>query len=284
MSLRKILFSSLILSILASANSKIESNDNQIINFIKKSTNNNVQFDYIKVKAKYNKLQNNWLAYLVEIKVKNDTKIYEEIFFSDGYYVSQALINLESLENVRNTVTENFTKKLDESFYTKENLIFGDFDSKNKLVIFSDPLCPYCIDFFNKLNQDLNNLRDVAIFYYMFPLKEIHPNSEILLKASLLFKIQNKKSVDLELYKTLSKPNLYEKAMRSKTSALEVFNEEFKTNYTIKEIEENKSLENILNKDIQRAITENITGTPNIYLNGVIDLERKKIFELKEKK
>lgn len=284
MNLKKILFPALILfTTFANANAKIENSDNRIINFIKSSTNKDVQLDYVRIKARYNELQNNWLAYLVEIKVKNDTKIYEEIFFSDGYYISQGLINLETLENVRNIAIENFTKKLDETFYKRENLIFGNLDSKNKLVVFSDPLCPYCIDFFNELNENLDKLNDVAIFYYMFPLKERHPNSDILLKASLFYKIKNNKSIDLELYKALSKQDLYEKAMKSKISALELFNELFNTKYTLDEIDRNKVLENMLNQDIEKANMQNIKGTPNVFLNGMIDIERSKIFKLKEK-
>lgn len=281
--MKKILFLSFLFSIFAFGDVNPNSNENKIVKFIQDGANKQIQFDYIRVKAKYDKLENNWFAYLVEIKVKNDSKIYEDVFFTDGYYVTQGLIRLDNLKDVRNVVTENFSKKIDTSFYTKENLIFGNLNAKNKLVVFSDPLCPFCINYFNNLKENLNNFKDVAIFYYMFPLKEMHPNSEILLKASLMYSKQNQKNIDFELYKLLSDAQIYNKAMDSEQSALDIFNTVFKTNYSIKELKENLIIKNKLEEDIKKATAFNVSGTPKVYFNESLDIERNKIFNTNEK-
>ncbi len=46
-------------------------------------------------------------------------------------------------------------------------------DGSRQLVIFEDPLCPYC----RKLEQDISGLSNVTIYRFLFPLEKIHPGA-----------------------------------------------------------------------------------------------------------
>ncbi len=49
-------------------------------------------------------------------------------------------------------------------------------NGKRKIAVFSDPDCPYC-KMFEK--QTVPNLKDTTVYVFLFPLTQIHPNSEM---------------------------------------------------------------------------------------------------------
>jgi thiol:disulfide interchange protein DsbC len=54
-------------------------------------------------------------------------------------------------------------------------------DGSRKMAVFSDPDCPFC----HELEQELAKVNDVTIYIFLYPLKELHPDSER--KAKLLW-------------------------------------------------------------------------------------------------
>lgn len=277
--MKKVLFFTLMLiGVFVHANT-----EDKIKDFIKNTSRADIVFDYIKVKSEFENLKNSWKAYLVEIKVSGNEKVFEDIFFTDGTYVSQGLININTFEDMRNTAIENFSKKLDESFYEPTNLIYGESKFENRMVIFSDPLCPICIQYFNELEKAVERGIKTAIYYYPFPLTSLHPTATTLVKASYLYELKNHKKIDFELYSTLNNETLYSKARNSDEEALNVFNQIFKTNYKIEDLN-NKEVTERLNKSISKANSLNINGTPTVYFNDVLDSNRNKIFITKEEK
>lgn len=46
-------------------------------------------------------------------------------------------------------------------------------NGSRKLVVFSDPDCPYC----KKLEKDLVGMTDVTIYTFLYPLEELHPDA-----------------------------------------------------------------------------------------------------------
>lgn len=251
--------------------------EEKIVEFIKKSSRTDITFEYIKVKSKL-ALEKEWGAYLVEIKLKNNPRAIEDIFFTDGVYVSQSLINIDTLTDIRLVATENFSKKLDTSYYKDSNLIYGEKNSKNKVVIFSDPLCPVCINYFDTLSKNMDKVKDTAVYYYSFPLLQLHPTSEILVKATFLYEQIHNKKIYFDLYKKLINNNVYQKALSSKENALKVFNEIFNTKFTLDEINMDSKINERFNKEIVAAENLSVRGTPTVYFNETPDFKRNKIF------
>jgi thiol:disulfide interchange protein DsbC len=54
-------------------------------------------------------------------------------------------------------------------------------DGSRKLAVFSDPDCPFC----HELEQELAKVNDVTIYIFLYPLTELHPDSER--KANLVW-------------------------------------------------------------------------------------------------
>ena len=54
------------------------------------------------------------------------------------------------------------------------------------MVIFSDPMCPFCIDFVPEVIDEIvsSKTKKIALFYYHFPLS-IHPRAETIVKATI---------------------------------------------------------------------------------------------------
>lgn len=46
-------------------------------------------------------------------------------------------------------------------------------DGSRKLVVFADPLCPYC----RQLEQEMQGLDNVTVFTFLYPLETIHPGA-----------------------------------------------------------------------------------------------------------
>lgn len=84
-------------------------------------------------------------------------------------------------------------KKLDvKSIPLADSLIVGDPDAKNKLIVFSDPDCPYCRKLHTEMKDIVKKRKDISFYVKLFPLIKIHPQSYEKSKA-----VQCKNSVKL---------------------------------------------------------------------------------------
>jgi thiol:disulfide interchange protein DsbC len=52
-------------------------------------------------------------------------------------------------------------------------------DGRRQLIVFSDPMCPYC----RRIEQELNKLNNVTIYLFPYPLEKRFPGSTELAKA-----------------------------------------------------------------------------------------------------
>jgi thiol:disulfide interchange protein DsbC len=48
-------------------------------------------------------------------------------------------------------------------------------DGSRKLVVFADPLCPYC----RQLEQEMQGISNVTIYTFLYPLETIHPGASV---------------------------------------------------------------------------------------------------------
>lgn len=69
-------------------------------------------------------------------------------------------------------------KKLDvKSIPLTDSLIVGDPAAKNKLIVFSDPDCPYCRKLHTEMKDIVKKRKDIAFYVKLFPLVKLHPQS-----------------------------------------------------------------------------------------------------------
>ena len=118
----------------------------------------------------------------------------------------------------------------------------------------------------------MDNPKNIALYYYHMPL-DMHPLAKTLSKASMVAKEQGIKNIDYKVYdKDFS--GLFDPYEENDPKvALKHFNKIFKTNITIKQIND-KKYEDKLQYDIKMAEDAFVNGTPTMFFNGVIDKTR----------
>lgn len=252
-----------------------QSMDEKVIEFEKQrfSKNKRVSLEELSINLKVKMPQENWYGYIIDIKAKVQDKQLDgkDIIFSNGVFVTPDLIDI----NTGKSLKPLLQPKLNKSYYKKTHLIEGKEDAKHKLVVFSDPLCVFCMDFIPDLiKHTKQNSEDIALYYYDFPLLGIHPASNTLVKAMILARKKGIEDIELKIYKVDWDKYFKERSTDEKL-ILDSFNKEFKTDFTVKEINSKEILKQIQD-DMKMGDEVLVKGTPTIFVNGKKDNTRLK--------
>ena len=140
---------------------------------------NGIEIKNLQVEAP-NTLNGNWKQYPITFLVKENGNFVQtkETLIMNGHYLVSDALNLKTMTSIREENTRIFQNK----FYNDDYLIIGNKNAKNKVVIFSDPLCPFCKNIVNALFTDAKQAKEKpAVYLYEIALK-IHPASKILLQ------------------------------------------------------------------------------------------------------
>ena len=224
-----------------------------------------------------------WEAFFINIhaNVKKGPTVFDKVtvpetlFVKDGYTVP-TLINLETGEDLKMVLKP----ELKSNAYDEKHLVAGNKDAKHKLVIFTDPMCPFCRQKVPEIYKAVKENPDTfALYYYHLPLLRIHPVSDIITRAMQVAKGKGlKEDKIMELYKL--------KIGAREVNATKVLGEikkQFKIDVTEKEINEDKiSKEIIFDRDM--ATQSMVTGTPTLYIDGKWDPSRNAYKKLIKKK
>jgi thiol-disulfide isomerase/thioredoxin len=212
-----------------------------------------------------------WDAYIVALEVVLKDKPKETIkqrmiWFSNGQVITEKLNELSNSESYNEMVKPDFQA----SYYTKENLIYGNENAKHKIVIFSDPLCPFCTDFAPPAMEYMKKYpKTFAVYYYHYPILNIHPASATIIRAAVVAERKGVKNVAVNMYKTKVDPR--EKDIEK---ILREFNKVVGSNVTQQEIMAASVNAHILHdQEVARKVF--VSGTPTIYVDGKIDKTRK---------
>ena len=138
--------------------------------------------------------ENNWTKHIIKMTLvtenNNDSMEAAKTLFYNGKYVSTNLYDLDSEQ----FLSEKYTLAPGKSTTTKERLIYGLASATNKIIIYSDPLCPFCREeipsLLNMVKEDQGI--DAAIYLVNVPLVKIHPASATLVKV-LIYQMQQGK-------------------------------------------------------------------------------------------
>ncbi len=218
-----------------------------------------------------------WNAYILDVsavlKMKPKQTIHQKmIWFSNGEMITKDLTDI----NTGESLVEHVKPKVKAKNYTKENLIYGNTNARHKVVIFSDPLCPFCRGFVPGAVKTMKKEpQKYAIYYYHFPLARLHPASVTLVKAAVAAELQGVKDVILKLYNVKINPR-----ERNTQKILDAFNAAEGTKITLNNIKNSQVLKQ-LQHDKMVASDLMVSGTPTVYLDGTIDNTKKKYLKVK---
>jgi protein-disulfide isomerase len=190
----------------------------------------------------------------------------ETIFVNeDDNLVTMSLLDMKTGDDIG----KNLRPALPDSYYDKEHLILGNPDAKDKLVVFSDPQCPFCKSFMPKLIKDVEaNPDKLAVYYYHMPLTRIHPASETIVRVMEHLQKQGKKDEALKLYNLKINPR-----ERNEKKILDAINKQFNLNITQKDIN-TPEVKKAIADDMNKAGRMMVKGTPTVFFNGEFDRSR----------
>ena len=266
----------LVTTLLLSSALQASASNADIEKFLAKSFKGNpniVSLD-VKVKQRFEvKELKGWDAFIVGVdatvkaKKKNRKVKQRMIRFSNGKHMTQDFIDMKTGKSLKELITPPFKAE----YYKKENLIYGNADAKHKVAIFSDPQCPFCKTFVPKaINTMKKQPEKFAVYYYHFPLPNLHPAAVELVKAAVAAELKGTKDVVLGLYKVDVSPN-----ERDVKKILKAFNKTMGTEITPNDLKSKEVLEHIKSDD---TLAEELMvgGTPTMFFDGKLDKTKQK--------
>ncbi len=264
----KLLMSTLIATVALNANSV--PNEKQLLKYIKKTVvkNPQVKVEGITIiESKTHKELPGWTILLTTMDLKYQKKelhVPEIIFSKDGLLTGH-LSSSKNGHDYRNDIKPS----VKESYYNDEHLLFGNKDAKHKILIFSDPQCPFCQETVPPIFKAAKeNPETIAVYYYHLPLLRIHPVSGVLTKVMHIAQEEGKKDVIEKIYTLKINPR--------ETNATKILDAVKKhANYSVTEDQINdKKVKEALKADEESAAKMMVAGTPTIYIDGEWDKMR----------
>jgi len=257
--------------------------DAEVLAFLKKgiASNSNVSNVQLEINSKKSVPgMKGWQAYFVaieaDVKQGNDVRHINQsgTYFVSGDTLSQELVNVKTGERYNDTLAPDFPAQ----FYTKNNLISGSANSKYKIAIFSDPLCPFCRRYVPDALSYMEKYPAIfGVYYFHYPLPTLHPAAVTLTKAAIAAEQADMEKVTQRLYTVDVNANEKDEA-----KILDAFNKTFKTKLGLADIRRPSVIKQF-ESDQRVAQSAMVSGTPTVFFDGVKDPTKNKYKEIKVK-
>jgi predicted DsbA family dithiol-disulfide isomerase len=260
--------STVVATVALSANSKVDTKT--LIKYVKSSVvkNPSVKIKGITViEETTHKDLEGWTVLLTTMHLEYQGKEInppEVMFIKDGIVTGQ-LTNLKTGKNYRDIIKPS----MPDSYYNDEHLLYGNKNSKYKIVIFSDPQCPYCQEIIPDIFKVAKeNPQTIAVYYYHFPLLNIHPVSDVLTRVMHVAQHEGKTDILSKIYSLKINPK--ETDVTKILSAVKSH-----TGYSVSaDAISKKAVIDAIKADEKAATKMMVQGTPTIYINGKLDKNR----------
>lgn len=264
----KLLMSAIAATVTLSANAQPD--NKTLLKYVKKAVVKNPQ---VKVKgvtvveSKTDKRLPGWTVLLTTMDLEyqgKQIKAPEMMFVKDGL-ITGHLVDMKTGNNYR----DNIKPTVPQSYYDDAHLLFGNKDAKHKVLIFSDPQCPFCQELIPEIFKAAKkNPTKMAVYYYHLPLLRIHPVSDILTRVMHVAQHEGKLDVVEKLYSLKIDPR--ETDMTKILAAVQSH-----AGYSISATKvDAKDVKAALKADAEAAGKMMVTGTPTIYIDGEWDKMR----------
>ena len=261
----KLLMSTVLATVALSANAQPDTKE--LLKYIKKSVVKNPQ---VKVKgvtiieSKTHKDLPGWNILLTTMDLeyqKKDIHAPETMFVKDGL-ITGHLVDLKTGNDYR----DNIKPTVPASYYDDAHLLFGNKDAKHKVLIFSDPQCPFCQEVVPAIFKAAReNPTKMAVYYYHLPLLRIHPVSDVLTRVMHVAQHEGKTDIVEKLYSLKISPR--ETNMTKILSAVQAH-----AGYSVSSTKvDAKETKDALKADELAAGKMMVSGTPTIYIDGEWD-------------
>ncbi|TCV84689.1 DsbC family protein [Sulfurirhabdus autotrophica] len=118
----------------------------------------------------------------IPIKGMYEIVVDGQILYADekaNYFIAGALVETKSKANLTEARMQDLLKVDFNTLPLDLAIKIVKGNGKRKLVVFSDPDCPFC----RKLEKEMEGLNNVTIYTFLFPIASLHPNAGERAKA-----------------------------------------------------------------------------------------------------
>jgi len=208
-----------------------------------------------------------WKAYIVQMtgRAKGPDGKEQDISQRSVYFSGDGVVTSE-LHNMATGKKISVSPEFNPKFYDEQHRIFGNLNAKHKIVLFSDPLCPFCKSFVPGALKYLKKYpKTFVVYYYHFPLASLHPAAVTLVHAAAAAEFQGRKDVVEKLYtvKIGSREANQQKI-------IDAFNKAENTNLKLTDISA-VGVQKHIQHDMKVAEEHLINGTPTMFVDGKKD-------------
>ncbi len=255
----------------------------RLLSYVKKAISVNKDFSLKGISIRQSKKVKDlpgWKIYFLDIdlkllKQKGKTMTVHDKIFSNGKYITRDFVNIVNRASLKDKIVPD----MDSSFYRKDHLLYGNENAPAKIVVFSDPICPFCQEYLPKLLKAAKENPDkIALYYYHFPLTMLHKEAPTIIKAAMVLEEKGGKNIMEKIY--AKKFNI---DTDDDKKILAEFNKKMNSNVTLEDIKDKKIVSRY-EEDLKMAGKMMISGTPTVYVNGKKDFSRNKYREIIGKK
>ena len=264
----KLLMSTVAVTVALSAN--VQPDTKKLIRYVKKAVVKNPEVEVKGVTIIESKTDDRlpgWTILLTTMDLeyqKKELHVPEMMFVKDGL-ITGSLVNMKTANDYRDEIKPT----VPQSYYNDAHLLFGNKDAAHKILIFSDPQCPFCQDVVPKIfKASKENPANIAVYYYHLPLLRIHPVSGILTRIMHLAQNEGKSDVVEKMYSLKINPR--ETDMTKVLAAVKAH-----TGYSTTAAQVNaKEVIEAMQADEMASGRMMVSGTPTIYIDGEWDKMR----------
>ena len=264
----KLLMSVAVATIALSANTSID--NKLLVNYIKSTVVKNPQVKIngvTVIESTTNAQLKGWKILFTTMDLeyqKREIHAPEIMFVKDGLITGQ-LTDLATGKSYRDLLRPSVPK----SYYNDAHLIFGNKDAKHKVLVFSDPQCPFC----QQVVPDIMKVAKehptkIALYYYHLPLLRIHPVSGVLTRIMHVAQTEKKMDVLEKIYGLKIDPK--ETNVTKILAAVQKH-----TGYSVSASKiDAKEVKEALKGDELASSKMMVNGTPTVYIDGKWDKTR----------
>jgi len=264
----KLLMSTIAATVTLSANAQPD--EKVLLKYLKRNIVKNPQVTLKSVTVLESKTDDRlpgWTILLTSMQLeyqKQEMNAPEMMFIKDGI-ITGSLVDMKT----GNDYSKEIKPSVPNSYYDDAHLVFGNKDAKHKVLIFSDPQCPFCQDVVPEIFKTAQkNPATLAIYYYHLPLLRIHPVSDVLTRVMHVAQHEGKMDILEKIYTLKIDPKETDTAKI--LAAVKAH-----AGYSVTEAQINaKSVLEGMKKDVDDAKKMMVSGTPTIYIDGKWDKMR----------
>jgi len=213
-----------------------------------------------------------WEVFFVNIhaNVKKSPTMFDKVTVPETLFVKDGVVapSLMDIKTGKDYKAE-LKPELSSDIYNDKHLIAGDKDAKHKIVVFSDPQCPFCQEVVPVLYEDVKaNPKTLALYYYHMPLIRIHPVSDILTRVMMVEQARGNMDNAIKMYGLDINPREL-----NVTKVLAKIEKDLGLKYKEEELD-TSAIQEEVKFDREMTTKSLVTGTPTVYLDGKWDKNR----------